>query len=1806
MTELSQLLRLIESQGLTAHGFTADELDQLARLEQAALHTHLPGLVDRYLGQVEPALGDKLTRLVADFPTRDEFTAILPGLRSLTSRVAVERGPFSDPSGRPASVPPNLSGVMEEELATTLSHAQATHDHETLARLHFELYRAAQGDELREYYSRQVRSTGLDYFDRLHRRPGVERTTAHNTKVIDHTLAIKGNPDGGNVAKRTRATTTGLIAALGAFFDGNNVELGRHLAAITPAPQIQAADFDCFVRLYNLHVLQNLYQNAQDRGDARGVVVANALLVIEFNLTLQDLWLDHQTTRPPALHNFDKGRWQSVINQYVTRVSLLIDEIYRHGTYPIGIDWTNFFNYLDALAKKAPDSFPNYWPTLTAYWAIRFGRTFYVMQRGYLYGQEQLQQLDALLPQLRNLRDQGVISADVYQDAVDFRSRAGLNAHYASPVTLFAARGAQKKATASIQVSVDTLRPPAQDQIQTVGRQVLLSGGMMALSPATWVNAHAIGNTLRRWFNPLRWPQRFVHAEQDRVTAKLSKRSDLLHATMSFVDVLPRIEHDDAEIIRHFREYFPATDPDLPWHLNLAIRLSKMKWVPQTLMAKAMRRGVHIMAHRYIAGENLHDATKKIVMMVNEGRGVIFDAMGEAISSEAEADAYLGTYLNIIGDLERNPSLIEKMRLLQKPPEGVRGFAPFHQADTQMAIKFSGLLPIMQWDATDPEGTAERVKVRFRKLLDRIVVAQRCGLHIRLTIDPEEFEYRDITLKILKEVLMEDAYLGLENVGIAVQCYLKDSLAIIEDLARWSKARGALAEQHGWTTPGQRGRSIPIRLVKGAYWDAENFRHHKLGYPLPVFSEKWMSDVNYEKTIDLVLSRADHLRAAIASHNVRSLAYAISQAQKHHRPMEVQMLYGMAPDTEAALVAMGIPVWMYTPMGKLLPSMAYLARRILENASQSSFLLQRLKGANLDDLLRDPTEGHDVSIWPPPEPQQPLHGVRRVTDLDSPFRNEPLVDYANWGNLETIKIALARLSSLFAKRELTSQAIINGKTYRSGSYYPQMFASSNPSKPSELITRSYNSRGEAVKAAVAAARAGLPAWHHPLADQVFETPHQRVLAEVRERAQRLLTAAGLMRAERMELTAVIMKETGKPVREADADVAEAIDFLEYYARQAVAMVRDNPHLILSPKGVSAVIPPWNFPLAIATGMTAASLVMGNTVVLKPAPQSTYTAHLLVDLLHRAGIPKEALQFLPGDRQTGEELRQQDGVRLTAFTGSMRAGLTIYEQDAPRGIQLITEMGGKNAMIIGPDAHPDDVIKFVLHSKFGYAGQKCSALDRLIIVGDETHYRELVDRLVEAARTLQVGDVTNFGNNFGPVIDETAYERIHHLIAAANGEVPWDEEKQPRAMGHLLLDGRREQKDGDGYFIGPTIFEVIDVTTSLFQEENFAPVLAIKHAATLEEAIQIAEKSVFGLTGGFVSRSPSDIATVENQWHGVGNLYLNREQTGALNGRNPFGGTKLSGLAGSKAGGEDYLWQFVDVSLADNSVQLNAAKLFQVIGGRALHRVLTAKQYQPELPGEENRVIHRPRGTGWIVVDQDSTLEQLVGLVSAGLHSGNNLFITMPPSQADQKTLLRNLLASMRYLDSSATSNQDEWTIRIPATGAIQRIFFADAPASTFDKKQMAQDPQIKWLAFASPQAPDTEIMGYAAQTPSGQDFVRPLITSDVRTLDPNMFVRMTIPRTITTNTVRHGFDAKASGKSSRPRPTPLRIVDGPDSGTRETGRLVIGDHAPASDSDDSRVGASAHGLQGVATSSSRWTALRNNLRTRTASLLVRR
>jgi len=930
-----------------------------------------------------------------------------------------------------------------------------------------------------------------------------------------------------------------------------------------------------------------------------------------------------------------------------------------------------------------------------------------------------------------------------------------------------------------------------------------------------------------------------------------------------FVDVLPALS-TSGEIVRHLQEYLG--DRAVVLHPAFKAGLGAASFAP-ALVAGPVKAQVAALARQFVAGETPADLVRQFQENTRIGYSTTIDLLGETVVTAAEADAFLQRNLAVLDTLAR--------ALAADPTPGFSDLGPHGPLPRlNLSVKISALAPAVH--PADPENSLGALRQRLRPILRR---AAEVGAFVNF--DMESYQLKELTLELFRSIGEEEEFRERPSIGIALQAYLRDTEADLRGLIAWARSRG---------------RPIGVRLVKGAYWDYETVIAQQRAWPIPVWSRKLETDANYEKLTLLLLENADIIAPAFASHNVRSCAHALAQAERlglDPRAYEFQALYGMADELKAALRQTGHRVREYCAIGELLPGMAYLVRRLLENTSNEGFLRQaHRREATTEELLRNPVEALESGERKAESGKISEPGKLSAVNVPvSPFRNAANTDFTIAANRERQRAALQAYQSAQLGRRWP--LVIGGKKIADREYVPSV----NPAHPAQIVGYWACGTVADAEAAVAAGREAFPAWR--------ATPVDR-------RAAILDRAADLMEARRPAINALLILEAGKPWLEADGDVTEAIDFCRFYAAEMRRLDRpvvtqhvpgERCEQTWTPRGVGVAIAPWNFPLAILTGLTVAPLVAGNCVIIKPARQTSIIGALLMDILTEAGVPAGVLAYLPcRGSEAGAHLVAHPQIDFIAFTGSRAVGCDLWAvagQTRPgqeNVKKVVCEMGGKNALVVDHDADLDEAIPAALYSAFGYAGQKCSALSRLIVLAGV--YEHFVERFVAACHELPVGDPAQPGTIVNPVIDGDAQQRILRYIEQGKGEakLAWQANLPP------------ELGASGGYYVPPTVFVGCQPDHVIVREEIFGPVLAILRAQDLDEAFALANRADYALTGGLFSRSPSALERARHELQ-AGNLYLNRGITGAIVERHPFGGFKMSG-GGTKAGGRGYLENFL--------------------------------------------------------------------------------------------------------------------------------------------------------------------------------------------------------------------------------------------------------------------------------------------------------
>ncbi|MES3037232.1 MAG: proline dehydrogenase family protein [Bdellovibrionota bacterium] len=932
-----------------------------------------------------------------------------------------------------------------------------------------------------------------------------------------------------------------------------------------------------------------------------------------------------------------------------------------------------------------------------------------------------------------------------------------------------------------------------------------------------------------------------------------SMKNDKFKTNMfRFVDVLPALTTGQ-DVARHLKEYFSENGEQLPSVFNVGLGLGSLA---PGIMAGAIRKNVTSMAKMFITGETADEALPVLKKARKNKMTFTVDILGEATLSEKEALDYQRRYLELISWLAKDSVNWDHIPQIDEDDQG-----PIPKVN--VSVKLTALYSQINDKAWNQ--TKNILKERLRPVLDLAMEKK-----VFLNLDMEQYSVKDLTVEVFTDLLIEPKYATYPFFGCVIQAYLRDSFQDIQKLTAFAK---------------QRKVPFTIRLVKGAYWDYETVEAEQRGWPVPVYTVKAESDANYEKCAHYLLDNHPHIKSALASHNVRTLASAIAHAEKKGlspKAFEIQMLYGMAEPIKKTLVEMGYRLREYAPVGELIPGMAYLVRRLLENTSNESWLRGKFaESKSSQELLKDPNQN------------------LKPTSADIPhkkglFYNEALLDFALPENRQKIESALKNF-----KLSQKIDPVVNGQRLN----VTERFQRVNPSNRSQVVADIGWANKAQTDAAVDKAHQAWKKW-------------RQVPAE--DRCKMVDKLADLFARDKFALIADQVYEVGKPWAEADGDVAEAIDFCRYYARhmrelQKPLRVGHAPgevsQYIYKSRGVCAVISPWNFPLAILTGQVVSALVTGNTVVMKPAEQSTLIAWGLFQRMSEAGFPADVAHFIAGKgEEVGAALVDHPMVTTIAFTGSKAVGLEIMNKAAVRKPgqdhlkRCIIEMGGKNAIIIDNDADLDEAVDGVLYSAFGFSGQKCSAASRCIVL--EEVYDRFVNRLVEAAKSISVGDAANPEVYTGPVVDEEAQQRILRAIDSASST-------------HRVL--HKSEVPQNGFYVPLTIIDQVEMNSDLAQKEVFGPVLAVLKAKDLDHALTIANSTEYALTGGLFSRSPASIEQVRHEFE-CGNLYINRGITGAMVERHPFGGYKMSGI-GSKTGGPDYLKQFLEpICVTENTLR----------------------------------------------------------------------------------------------------------------------------------------------------------------------------------------------------------------------------------------------------------------------------------------------
>ncbi|MDH4101116.1 MAG: proline dehydrogenase family protein, partial [Nitrospirota bacterium] len=826
-----------------------------------------------------------------------------------------------------------------------------------------------------------------------------------------------------------------------------------------------------------------------------------------------------------------------------------------------------------------------------------------------------------------------------------------------------------------------------------------------------------------------------------------------------FVDELPSLRTDE-QIASHLREHFAGTDDDFPESLRWLTSSVSPDSLTAHVVGGVTRYNVSQLARQFIGAASIKEAEPAFRLLRRKGFAFTIDLVGEAAFTMAEADVYHRNYLDALDHLAKIcrtwPALPAVGAMTGKVHDPVN-----------ISVKLSSLYPRIS--PLQEERTLERLFERMVPILDK---AKAIGATVY--IDMESYPLKNLTLALFERIITHQNYRDMQGLGIVLQAYLRDTEHDLLHLRDVCKDRGV---------------PVWVRLVKGAYWDQEVIQARQNGWQPPVWLRKELTDANYEKLAALLLDNIKYLTPAFATHNIRTICACMAMAETRlvtADRFEFQTLYGMANPIKEAVLKRSYRMRQYLPVGDLLPGMAYLVRRLLENTANDAFVAQTfLAEADPAHLLRAPL---------PSQPEKPL--PRHA------FENEPMVAFhLPWGKDEWVK----ELKKLESGLPVTLRSFTSVKA---AGY--EKDERPDPNDTSRILYRAENLTVDTVDAVMDTAANGLLAWS---------------ALSVEERSAVLKKAVPIMRRRKLEIFARLALEVGKRVDESDGEFAEAIDFINFYCDAFEELAKDagcrslpgeENRLYLDPVGVAVVIAPWNFSLSIPVGMISAALVCGNSVVFKPSKQSAWIGLLIGEVFHEAGVPADALQVILGKGSTvGMALVEHPATGLIAFTGSREVGLAITRaaaevkpgQDHVK--RVVCEMGGKNVIYVDADADLDAALPAIVKSAFGYQGQKCSACS--IAMVHESVWDRVVERLAPAFRDMEQGPSGDLATDIGPMIDADAYKRLEGWRAD---------------LKKYLLAENAVPEALRGYYIPASVYGPIPLDHELLTTELFGPLLAL--------------------------------------------------------------------------------------------------------------------------------------------------------------------------------------------------------------------------------------------------------------------------------------------------------------------------------------------------------------------------------------------
>lgn len=864
----------------------------------------------------------------------------------------------------------------------------------------------------------------------------------------------------------------------------------------------------------------------------------------------------------------------------------------------------------------------------------------------------------------------------------------------------------------------------------------------------------------------------------------------------------------------------------------------------EPVIRQAVNQAMKIMGKQFVLAETIEKALTQAKVCENKGYTYSYDMLGEAARTDRDADFYYNEYKDAIKAIAADA----KYDCPNKNPG--------------ISVKLSAL------DARYEIAKPDRIKNNIVKRLKELAVMAR-DANIGFTVDAEESYRLDISLDIFEEVFKSEEFKDWQGFGLAVQAYQKRAYKVLEYLQQ-------LSAKHN--------KSIMVRLVKGAYWDTEIKHSQVMGLPgYPVFTRKHNTDVSYIACAKFLLDNTDNFYPQFATHNAHTMSTILSLA-KPGQDYEFQRLHGMGDQLYDQVVGKAeygsVGCRVYAPVGGYKHLLAYLVRRLLENGANSSFVNRLVdESISISEIIKSPlnsAEEHDFT------------GHDKIPQPINIFNDRLNSKGLDLSDIDALNQLTSDLNKVEQVKNFNAYPVVDSVEITRDL---EVINIVNPADKSEVV-------GECLL--------GVEKNAHEALDSAYDFYKEWSATDVNKRAKYLNDFADLLEENTNELIYLCIKEAGKTAINAIAEIREAVDFCRYYANEAVTFMDgmiqlpgptgEHNQISYHSKGVFVCISPWNFPLAIFIGQVVAALVTGNTVIAKPAEQTPLIASFAVNLLYKAGLPKKALQFIPGYGHTvGKVLTSSNKVAGVLFTGSCETASLINKSLANREessiATVVAETGGLNAMIVDSSSLPEQVIRDVLLSAFDSAGQRCSALRVLYVQEDIAD--SLIEMLVGAMKLLKVGNPIDLSTDVGPVIDDEAKQRLMQHIE------DMDQHKEVKTLF------KSDISDLDnGVFVPLALFEL--ASDKILTEEFFGPILHLVRykSSELDKVIDSINSTGYGLTFGVHSRIDETVDYICAKIN-VGNCYVNRNQVGAVVGVQPFGGSGLSGT-GPKAGGPGYL------------------------------------------------------------------------------------------------------------------------------------------------------------------------------------------------------------------------------------------------------------------------------------------------------------